>query len=351
MASNRLPFDDLELEMEEVEGLVELTTIGSGRRNRSSQSNSVVLGAVAGMCSSQYRGRWTCLLLVVATVLMVLLMMGAEDIAASEGAGGSHASDAEDKAPSPTRAPKKESPPPPTPLPATPPPTNIPKTSPPTMAPTAKTPDDTKSASQPEDGKPENKVPDTPPATEADVVKTPEAKPNDDGAETIPLKGYAWPQTPFAVRTENPPPQAVLDEYANTWGTWQLGDLPEMDRDAFCGDRSHCDVPRDAFPSDAWQADSTYMPTFLDEADKLVDRAMHAILAEYGKSPDDTSMFDLTYLDLKRRELRSTPPPNNAGWTTKRSMQGLSRRLLHAIMTRDTFTFIMGGHSAAAAHG
>lgn len=32
-------------------------------------------------------------------------------------------------------------------------------------------------------------------------------------------------------------------------------------------------------------------------------------------------------------------------------MQGLSRRLLHAIMTRDSFTFIMGGHSAAAGHG
>jgi hypothetical protein len=78
---------------------------------------------------------------------------------------------------------------------------------------------------------------------------------------------------------------------------------------------------------------------------------MHAILAEYGKSPDDTSMFDLTYKDLKRRELRGQPTPNNGGWTTKRSMQGLSRRLLHAIMTRDTFTFIMGGHSAAAGHG
>jgi hypothetical protein len=124
-----------------------------------------------------------------------------------------------------------------------------------------------------------------------------------------------------------------------------------MDRVAFCGDRAHCDVPRDEFPSSAWQADFPYVSKFLDEADKLVDRAMRAILAEYGKSPDDTAMFDLTYKDLKRRELRSTSPPNNAGWTTKRSMQGLSRRLLHAIVTGDAFTFIMGGHSAAAGHG
>jgi hypothetical protein len=85
---------------------------------------------------------------------------------------------------------------------------------------------------------------------------------------------------------------------------------------------------------------------FLDEANKLVDCAMHAILVEYGKSPDD-----LTYMDLKRCELREQLTPNNGGWTMKQSMQGLSRRLLHAIMTRDTFTFIMGGHLAAAGHG
>jgi hypothetical protein len=124
-----------------------------------------------------------------------------------------------------------------------------------------------------------------------------------------------------------------------------------MNRHIFCGTYSHCDVPRDKFPHDAWQADSAFVTKFLDEADKLVDRAMHAILAEYGKSPDDTVMFDLTYMDLKRRELRGEEPPGNGGWTTKRSMQGLSRRLLHAIMTRDTFTFIMGGHLAAAGHG
>ena len=30
----------------------------------------------------------------------------------------------------------------------------------------------------------------------------------------------------------------------------------------------------------------------------------------------------------------------NGGWTTKRSFQGLVRRLLHAIMTQDTFTVV-----------
>ena len=157
---------------------------------------------------------------------------------------------------------------------------------------------------------------------------------------------------PFTVWTENPPGQGVMNKYTQNWGTWQLGELPKMDRNAFCGDTSHCDVPRDKFPKDAWQADTAFVTKFLDEADKLIDRARNAILAEYGKSPTESEMFDLTYReDLTRRELRGPPPLDNGGWTTKRSMDGLARRLLHAIMTRDTFTFVLGGHSAAAGHG
>jgi len=41
----------------------------------------------------------------------------------------------------------------------------------------------------------------------------------------------------------------------------------------------------------------------------------------------------------------------NGGWTTKRSFNGLVRRLLHAMMTQDTFTVVMGGHSAAMGAG
>jgi len=160
----------------------------------------------------------------------------------------------------------------------------------------------------------------------------------------------AWLPAPFTVRTENPPGAAVINKYTQNFGTWQLGELPKMDRTAFCGDTNHCDVPKDTFPKDAWQSDAAFVQKFLDEADKLVDRARNAILAEYGKSPKETEMFDLTYReDLKRRNL--VGPPDNGGWTTKRSMDGLARRLLHAIMTRDTFTFVMGGHSAAAGHG
>jgi hypothetical protein len=42
---------------------------------------------------------------------------------------------------------------------------------------------------------------------------------------------------------------------------------------------------------------------------------------------------------------------DRGGWTTKKTFQSLSRRLLHAMMTNDEFTVVLGGHSAAAGHG
>jgi hypothetical protein len=63
-------------------------------------------------------------------------------------------------------------------------------------------------------------------------------------------------------------------------------------------------------------------------------------------------MFKLSLVDLD--DGSAVPPPeslNQAGWTTKRSLDGFARRLLHAMMTNDSFTIVVGGHSAAAGHG
>jgi hypothetical protein len=48
---------------------------------------------------------------------------------------------------------------------------------------------------------------------------------------------------------------------------------------------------------------------------------------------------------------KSGPGMDKGGWSTPKSWLGLKRRLLHAIMTEDTFNFAMGGHSASAGHG
>ena len=62
-------------------------------------------------------------------------------------------------------------------------------------------------------------------------------------------------------------------------------------------------------------------------------------------------MFHISIINVTAGE---TPPrgwEHEGGWTTKRSFEALARRLLHAMMTQDTFTVVMGGHSAAAGHG
>jgi hypothetical protein len=98
---------------------------------------------------------------------------------------------------------------------------------------------------------------------------------------------------------------------------------------------------------------------FLQEATQLVHRAKEAIFEEYGHGLPRTheemaeayKMFHLHMVDLSKDE---NPPSGwnaQGGWTTQRSFDGLARRLLHAMMTKDTFTVIMGGHSAAAGHG
>jgi len=64
---------------------------------------------------------------------------------------------------------------------------------------------------------------------------------------------------------------------------------------------------------------------------------------------DRRKMFDLTVLDGDTKACPGTP--NNAGCTNNKSFDGLVKRLLHAMFTNDSFTVVLGGHSAAAGHG
>ena len=60
-------------------------------------------------------------------------------------------------------------------------------------------------------------------------------------------------------------------------------------------------------------------------------------------------MFHISMINIT-----SEGPPaasgSQGGWTTQRSFASLIRRLIHAMMTKDTFTVVLAGHSAAAGH-
>ncbi len=158
--------------------------------------------------------------------------------------------------------------------------------------------------------------------------------------------------------------EAKKEAMIEKWGKWHFwdGDPDSRPTEDYLAKYPNRDCPFDEFPYTAWQGDAVYVNHMLDSAGELVDRAKEAIYTEYGWGPlDDITreqrierrkMFHLELLDLEDPQVKEPKDSyQQGGWTTRKSFEGLARRLLHAMMTNDTFTVVLGGHSAAAGHG
>ena len=191
-----------------------------------------------------------------------------------------------------------------------------------------------------------------------------------DDSETAdggsPNEGETAENSPCPTRTyksrAKPIDAAEKKRLATERGSWTLIDekADQRPKNDFYAAYPNRDIPRSEFPSNAWQLDSAYVGKFLTEGLALADRAMEAILSEYGHGKEDepgidfatrSQMFDLTMYDGNLSEVQFEKGYQNAGWTTQRSWANLKKRVLHSIMTQDSFIFAMGGHSAAAGHG
>lgn len=214
---------------------------------------------------------------------------------------------------------------------------------------------------------PEVPSPTTPPPQPQSVVET---TPKDDAANdgTFAKNLYSKIAT-FKPLVDPPlPDKETMQELAQKWGKWGFwdGDEDMRPKNDYLSQYPNMDCPGDKLPDDAWQVDAVFVNHYLNDADKLISRAMDAIFAEYGHpreglEPEQLAQrmqqFHWDKVDLSAED--ASPPPKyqrrgdrgNGGWTTKRSQKGLERRLLHAMMTSDTFTVVMGGHSAAAGEG
>jgi hypothetical protein len=154
-------------------------------------------------------------------------------------------------------------------------------------------------------------------------------------------------------------------EMIQKWGTWTWQDEKDRPSIDFYKQYPNRDVPWTKFPANAWQKDPLYVSRLLKESKELVMRAMEAILTEYGHGKEDDSssveeravMFrtrlipDSNFSQTKLPKAAVVAGGEEGGWSTPRSWKGLKRRLLHSIMTEDSFVFVMGGHSSAAGHG
>jgi hypothetical protein len=150
------------------------------------------------------------------------------------------------------------------------------------------------------------------------------------------------------------------------WGAWDFQDPdPNKERKAANFNTPYKDLKVSNFPESSWQADKDYNILFLKESKALVKRMQHAIYAEYGwPLTDDMSAEDLDKHEKawKIQVIEATDPGHPKGhWAgsmtdgiaslTKSAMDGLVRKLLHAMMTHDDFYAVLAGHSAAAGHG
>ena len=136
------------------------------------------------------------------------------------------------------------------------------------------------------------------------------------------------------------------------WGNWKLEDSKERPTTDFYATYPNRDVPRKEFPDNAWQIDKTWLSKFLPESIALVDRAINAILDEYGQPKDGSSqLFKVEKHEKWIGQMEKQKCSTQGGCTTTASWDNLKRRLLHAVMTEDMFVFAMGGHSSAAGHG
>lgn len=202
---------------------------------------------------------------------------------------------------------------------------------------------------------------------EKDDDKKTEAEQNDDDDNGNPF-GYSNTATilPLVDHPLLEDSDATKNALIEKYGKWHFWDGDEDNRPAedYCGKFPNRDIPGDEFPDEAWQADAVYVNHILNDADQLIARTMEAIFVEYGHGkpldPDGMAermrMFhwsreDVSSMDGPPEKYAKKGDQGNGGWTTRRSFNGLVRRLLHAMMTQDTFTVVMGGHSAAAGLG
>ena len=167
---------------------------------------------------------------------------------------------------------------------------------------------------------------------------------------------------PFHAPIDDSTRASLTDTYGK-WHFWD-GDGDVRPTGDYCGEYPHRDIPGNDFPSNAWQTDAVYVNHLINDAEELLERTIEAIYEEYGLGKSQNK-GDLGQLMAERAKLTHVHKMdlgsgdarvpgealNQGGWTTPRSFDGLVLRLLHAILTNDTFTVVLGGHSAAAGHG
>ena len=175
-----------------------------------------------------------------------------------------------------------------------------------------------------------------------------------------PFSSYLYDRPKEELVKEQEEYEEKMRKVREEWGAWDFKDESNIVRPIVNFDNTpYKDMKNEDFPSNVWQTDKTYVTTFIDEANKLVDRMIEGIYAEYGHPTKKADGTMLSEEEIEAREelfairIQDEPIAHQTGmsYINEAGMEALSKKLLHGMMTNDEFYFVLGGHSAAAGHG
>lgn len=162
----------------------------------------------------------------------------------------------------------------------------------------------------------DQKTDDKKPSEEVEITKDPDPT-TATNILNDPEKGFRKPEAKLSdtyLLRGKPISEADRTKLQEKWGAWKLK-APPIVESLDIASYPNGDVPREVFPQNAWQTNPEFLKDWLPESIALTERAMEAILAEYGNGPDDipdktfderSYMFSVDILE--KRDAGSKPP-------------------------------------------
>lgn len=173
-----------------------------------------------------------------------------------------------------------------------------------------------------------------------------------------PFSSYLYDRPETELKKEQEEYEAKMNKIRKEWGAWDFLDESKIVRPIANFDSTpYKDLVNSEFPQNSWQTDEKYVRGFISESNKMVDRMIEAIYAEYGHGTKkaDGSMMTAEEIearnDLFKVHITGEQQDSGMSYINEKGMHALSRKLLHTMITNDEFYFVLGGHSAAAGHG
>lgn len=171
-------------------------------------------------------------------------------------------------------------------------------------------------------------------------------------------------RSPWSALNYNRPKEELMQEQKEflekmhkvreEWGSWEFKDHAEIVRPVQNFSKiKYKDIKNSKWQKNVWQTDEKYVKDFIKEGRKLIDRMTEGIYAEFGfptKKADGSTMSAEELTDRARKfeftitedlDPKTNQIDHGFGYLRQAALDGLARKLLHAMITNDEFYYGM----------